>query len=254
MTSVPSATTWGSPSATKHALLLHGLTSSSHTWYRVGCSLAAKGYFVTAPDLIGHGLRVSSDYGLTSVVEDLRPYLEARNYSLIIGHSFGVVVALSLFSHLPRSHPTAVLLIDPLTQRIPDDELDSFRRIIMESYLSVKPPEVHAAENPLWTPQDAIYRELATRLCSIEGIRSIMNQEPPELLDNIIAVPDKWKITILAADPAISQFCRVETLHPFPHIRAVVVPGAGHWIQCEFPEVIVEEALKSVGGLDTEMQ
>lgn len=97
--SVPSATTWGSPTATKHALLIHGLTSSSHTWHRVASSLAAhgmyrtlhvlhhsvqrhstfSGYFVTAPNLIWHAGRVSTDYHFNSIVNDLRPYLEARN-------------------------------------------------------------------------------------------------------------------------------------------------------------------------------
>ncbi|KAG6378837.1 hypothetical protein JVT61DRAFT_13117 [Boletus reticuloceps] len=43
MTSIPSATVWGSPTARKHALLIHGLTSSSHTWHRVASSLASQG-------------------------------------------------------------------------------------------------------------------------------------------------------------------------------------------------------------------
>ena len=56
MSSVPSGTTWGSPTATKHALLIHGLSSSSHTWHRVASSLAAQGtirslYLITALEL-----------------------------------------------------------------------------------------------------------------------------------------------------------------------------------------------------------
>lgn len=43
MTSIPSATLWGSLTARKHALLIHGLTSSSHTWHTVASSLAAQG-------------------------------------------------------------------------------------------------------------------------------------------------------------------------------------------------------------------
>ena len=54
----------------------------------------------------------------------------------------------------------------------------------------------------------------------------------------------------MLADPAIYKLCTVEDLHPYPHIRPVMVPGAGHWIQYEFPEAIVEEALKTVAELD----
>ena len=64
------------------------------------------------------------------------------------------------------------------------------------------------------------------------------------------AVPDKWKVTVMLADPAIKKLCRVEDLYPYPHIRPVIVPGAEHWIQYEFPETIVEEGLKRVAELD----
>lgn len=43
MTCIPSATVWGSPTARKNALLIHGLTSSSNTWHKVASSLAAEG-------------------------------------------------------------------------------------------------------------------------------------------------------------------------------------------------------------------
>ena len=57
-------------------------------------------------------------------------------------------------------------------------------------------------------------------------------------------------MTVMLADPAINKNCAVEDFHPYPHIRLVVVPGAGHWIQYEFPEVIVDEAVKRVAELD----
>ena len=167
MTSVPSATTWGSPTATKHALLIHGLSSSSHTWHRVASSLAAQGrsrslytsdhnasrcstlsgYLVTAPNLIGHASRVSTDYHINSIANDLRPYLEARNYSLIIGHSLGAATALSLFSHLPPSHPTAIVLVDPPMKQT-SEKLDYLDAMISDSCINIKSAEAYGAENP----------------------------------------------------------------------------------------------------------
>ena len=55
----------------------------------------------------------------------------------------------------------------------------------------------------------------------------------------------------MVADPAINKLSSVEDFYPYPHVRPVMVPGAGHWIQYECPETIVEEALKSVAELDT---
>ena len=57
-------------------------------------------------------------------------------------------------------------------------------------------------------------------------------------------------MTVVVADPAIDKLSSVEDFYPYPHVRPVMVPGAGHWIQYEFPEVIVEEALKRVAELD----
>ena len=46
------------------ALLIHGVTSSSRTWWRVGPALAARGYRVLAVDLRGHGASPGVDGAL----------------------------------------------------------------------------------------------------------------------------------------------------------------------------------------------
>ena len=58
-------------------------------------------------------------------------------------------------------------------------------------------------------------------------------------------------MTALVADPAVCVTFRVESFKDFPRIRTLVVPRAGHWIQSDFPEVVVEEALKTVAELET---
>jgi pimeloyl-ACP methyl ester carboxylesterase len=44
---------WGS--GTRHAVLLHGVTSSARSWWRVAPGIASLGYCVTAFDMPGHG-------------------------------------------------------------------------------------------------------------------------------------------------------------------------------------------------------
>ena len=132
------------------------------------------GYLVTAPNLIGHASRVSTDYHISSIVNDLRPYVEARNYSLIIGHSLGAVTALSLFPHLPPSHPTAIVLVDPPMQ-LTEETLDLLEGMIADSCTNVKPAAAYGAASPLWTREDKIYRELEMHLCSVEAVRRICN-------------------------------------------------------------------------------
>src|SRR6476659_7981003 len=50
-----SALTWGEPSL-RPLVMLHGVTSSAATWWRIGPALAATGRYVVAVDLPGHGL------------------------------------------------------------------------------------------------------------------------------------------------------------------------------------------------------
>jgi hypothetical protein len=49
-----SATTWGSPGASKTAVLIHGLASSSQTWVDVAPELVKKGLQITFDELFLH--------------------------------------------------------------------------------------------------------------------------------------------------------------------------------------------------------
>ena len=130
------------------------------------------GYLVTAPNLVGHGSRVSTDYRLSSIAKDLRPYLAARNYSLIVGHSLGALATLGLFSHLPPSHPTAIILVDPPMEVAPEKILIQ-DHLFSDSCVNFKQAEAYSAENPLWGREDAIFRELGTRLCAVDAVHGI---------------------------------------------------------------------------------
>ena len=127
---------------------------------------------MTAPNLIGHVSRVSTDYRLTSIAMDLRPYLDARDYSLIIGHSLGAATVLSLFPHRPQSHPTAVVLVDPPMQQT-SEKLDFLDTMFTNSCLNIQSAESYRAENPLWTREDTIYMELGARLCSVDAVHGV---------------------------------------------------------------------------------
>ena len=58
--------------------------------------------------------------------------------------------------------------------------------------------------------------------------------------------PAAATLTVLAADPRLNDACKVEALAKYRDVKTMIVPNASHWIQYEFPEVIVEEALRSI--------
>ena len=124
------ARSWTAASAAREAdgsarvaLLIHGVTSSSRTWWRVGPALAARGYRVLAVDLRGHGasLAVDGALALADLAADVlhtlrdegavspdgprpsehRARLVAPPIDLVVGHSLGALVALELLGRVP---------------------------------------------------------------------------------------------------------------------------------------------------------
>jgi hypothetical protein len=45
--------------------------------------------------------------------------------------------------------------------------------LFSDSCVNIKPAEAYGAENPLWTREDNIYRELGTRLCAVDAVHGI---------------------------------------------------------------------------------
>ncbi|OAX38466.1 alpha/beta-hydrolase [Rhizopogon vinicolor AM-OR11-026] len=242
-TTVPSASQWGSPNAKKRALLVHGMNSSSHTFHRVASTLAAKGYLVIAPNLLGHASRMpGSDFRIQTLADDLLPYFEAAEYDIVIGHSMGGAVVLSLLKYLPKTRPISVVVVDcavELTaeqqrEKISSNIGDNMNRTV-EDYMSL---------NPLWTREDAIWRVLGIQIGRATNPLDHMDDNVPwSWLHLISDKPATTTLTVLAADPR-----KVEAIAHSKDVRIVIVPNASHWIQYEFPEVVVEEALRSIEG------
>ena len=110
------AVEWGSP-ADPPVLLVHGVTSDSGTFWRVGPAVAAAGHHVVAVDLPGHG-RTGAWRGRHRFVEtaaELAGFIAAAGLArpslAVVGHSWGAMVVawLPAVGVMPR----VVVLLDP---------------------------------------------------------------------------------------------------------------------------------------------
>jgi pimeloyl-ACP methyl ester carboxylesterase len=122
------------------------------------------GYLVVAPNLLGHASRMTgSDFRIQTLADDLLPYLEAAEYDIIIGHSMGGLVVLSLLKYLPKTKPTSVVLVDSSVETTAEEMVERRVRFSSEvkSNLNV---EDYMALNPLWTREDAIWRVLGYQI------------------------------------------------------------------------------------------
>jgi pimeloyl-ACP methyl ester carboxylesterase len=85
-------------------VLVHGVTSSSRTWWRVGPALVGRGFRVLAVDLRGHGASPRSGAGLSvaDLADDVAETVAGEGpVELLVGHSLGALVALELVGRRP---------------------------------------------------------------------------------------------------------------------------------------------------------
>jgi pimeloyl-ACP methyl ester carboxylesterase len=85
------------------AVLVHGVTSSSRTWWRVGPALAGRGFRVLAVDLPGHGAspRTVAGLSLADLAAEVAETVGDDPVELLVGHSLGALVALEVVGHRP---------------------------------------------------------------------------------------------------------------------------------------------------------
>ena len=143
------------------ALFLHGVGSSSDTWWRVREDLADLGWETLALDLAGHGDRPVPAAGLRSVAdlgEDVWEQVADQRFDVLVGHSLGAIVALDVAA----AHPglvSQVVIVDPPAlggELTVDDVADD---LLTTSAAARTDPDALAREvaeaNPRWSSIDA---------------------------------------------------------------------------------------------------
>jgi pimeloyl-ACP methyl ester carboxylesterase len=136
-------------------LLHHGLASTSHIWDVMLPALVQR-FRVVAYDARGHGLsgKPTTGYGFDRVSADALAVIRAARLRrpIVIGHSWGAMVALDLAAKHPRSVRGAVLLdggVSSLGEMGPWPEV---KRQLAPPHLAGMPVEEFRAAIQMWMP------------------------------------------------------------------------------------------------------
>jgi pimeloyl-ACP methyl ester carboxylesterase len=224
-------TTWGSPTAKRSIVLIHGVTSSAASWVRVGPALADDGFYVVAPDLRGHGHSPKADgqYALDLMVGDLAESVP-RAPALLVGHSYGGVMAI-LAIRQGILKPEHLLLEDPVLF-FADKELPA--RLLKNDEATL-PRDVagYLRAHPKWQPIDAEGKVASIQAIIWDHMRQVFSDNAPwDLRPDLRNIAKTLPTRLIL--PEISFYvppADVETILTDLGSHAVIhVPDAGHSI------------------------
>jgi pimeloyl-ACP methyl ester carboxylesterase len=226
-------TAWGTPSAARRALLVHGLSASGATWWRIADGLAHAGYHVTAPDLRGHGRSPRTmTYRLDDHVADFTEL--GGGWDLVIGHSLGGLVATALAT--TDGFTRRLLLLDPVLD-IPDADVED---VVADQLAEVTGPP---GANPRWHPEDVALKAAAVAATSPYVVERCLRDNLPWHFTDLarrLTVPT----VILGADPALGAMFTPAHAADNPRITVRIVAGAAHNIHREDPAAVLASALE----------
>ncbi|HYL41558.1 MAG TPA: alpha/beta hydrolase [Candidatus Binatus sp.] len=171
---------WGAE-ADPPVLLVHGVTSDSETFWRVGPALAASGWHVVAVDLPGHG-RTGHWQGRHRFVEtaaDLASFIAAAGLArpdlAVLGHSWGAMVVASLpaAGYVPR----VLVLVDPPSLSIAQLEAmthDPEEQPPADATEAARLTAHLRAAHPAWAEGDIRAKVDGLRRFELEAARSVL--------------------------------------------------------------------------------
>jgi pimeloyl-ACP methyl ester carboxylesterase len=198
------------------AVLVHGVTSSSRTWWRVGPALAARGFRVVAVDLRGHGAsprlvaRLAAADLAADVAETVAPLAAPAApgpvVDLLVGHSLGALVALELVTGRPGFARRLVLEEPPGPGSVDwaglaDGTEADARRAAADPEALRRDLE---AANPGWPPGEAERRIADLADCHATAIAAALRPGVPFDLPALIAAA-RLPILLLLAEEALGS-------------------------------------------------
>ena len=245
-------TSWGSASATRRALLVHGLGSNGPLMWLFGTALADAGWHATAVDLRGHGLAPRAlDYTIAAYAADILAMSpesddvaddETAPWDLVIGHSLGGASAIVAAAANP-GWARQLALIDPAVLLSPDARAN-MRKSQARTFEEETAATVRAA-HPDWHENDIELKALSVQQGSPWGVAETSTQNSPW---DVRAEASRLTIPahVIAGDPAVTSIfagsLAAEVMQN-PLVTMSVVEGAGHSPHRDKPEATIAALL-----------
>lgn len=250
---------WGDP-ADPPILLVHGVTSSVETWWRVGPALAASGHRVVALDLSGHGRtgHWNGHHRFREAAADLVAFLRAAHLDSpdlrVVGHSFGAMAAAAL--PIAGLAPARLVLLDPPAapqagmRTMAEDPVERHYDTIADGVAVI------SAAYPDWTLGDVVAKAIGLHRVEEAAALAILleNGDWDAGVADLAAgaaggiLPETW---VVRADPAAGGLTFDGALPALAAIvgedRIITIVGAPHSPQRTHPAETVSFLMLALG-------
>lgn len=252
----PTATGGGSP-----IIIIHGLYGSSDNWLTIARELSSD-YLVYLVDLRNHGNSPHTDRHTYPLMKlDLLEFVDRHDIekAVIIGHSMGGKVAMAFSAEFPeRIKSMAVIDIGPKSyHKLTDYSSQAIEHMnILNAMQSVDFSVVKTREDIDAQLEDYI-KSYRIRNFLMKNIRrgrdntfswkinvDVLIKELPAILERVV-----FRAQVVSGFPVLfirgenSDYILDEDIpgikNFFPEAEFVTIPGAGHWLHAEKPELLL---------------
>jgi pimeloyl-ACP methyl ester carboxylesterase len=222
------------------AVLVHGVTSSSRTWWRVGPALVGRGFRVLAVDLRGHGASPRTVAGLSvaDLAGDVGETVAGEGpVELLVGHSLGALVALELVGRRPGLARRLVVEDPPGPGSVDWPGLAA--GIEADTRRAATEPEALRrdleAANPTWPPGEAERRVADLADCDGQAVAAALRGGVAFDLAALLAAADLPTLLLLAEEALGSNLTGLDRKAAVEALRSGTtrVLPAGHSLHRE---------------------
>jgi pimeloyl-ACP methyl ester carboxylesterase len=231
----------------RSVLLIHGVSSSRLTWWRIAQDLTDLHWRVHTVDLLGHGDRAHLGSGRLTVEELAHDVLEQLPgpVDLVAGHSLGAIVALTA-ARIAPGHAGAVVIEDPpglggtLDLDLVADQLALTVQQTRDD--PDRAAETALRENPIWSGIDAsnaVRNRLRLDLARVSDLLRAGDWDLPGL---VAGCPVPLHLLLATRDSALVDPRRADVLNLLPARTSVI--DSGHDIHRERPGLWLHEVLR----------
>ena len=247
-------------------VILHGLYGSSDNWHSIARTLSDK-YTVFIPDQRNHGRSPHSDvHDFEAMKNDLKEFADALKLDVfyLMGHSMGGKTAMLFAADFPER--IAALIVVDISPKSYRDEVEFSAETIDHASIidALKELEIKDADTRKEVDKALSQKIKSTRvrqflLKNLERDKNgnfywILNLESlgknlPRIMEGLPAAKFN-NGTGISAFPVLfikgeksgyildEDYTRIRQFFPRAHI--VTIPGAGHWLHAEEPELFLK--------------